>query len=502
MAAWTPARAQGSAASGPVSVAASEQLFSTMCALYAAGFPAESNVLNTDPAFVNLLAQLRQQQGPATEALRQYYRDHILVDPAATMSRYITFALVAGPAPTFAIPLRREDFPPDVASLDGFSEVLAKFYQEAQIEQRWREMQPLYDRLGMALREPLGRIVLTETGYLRELLRPGAHSFTVYAEPLVGSRTNFRNMGGRYAVAAHPGLDASQEISHAFLHFLLDPLPLKYSAQVLGASRIMKVAGSAPRLPVELRNDWMGYFTECLVRSVELRLRRLPPAQLAAEVNSAEADGYVLVRPLVEGLAKFEASEPAMSYYFPDLVRSFDPVQLEQRLQTVKFAAASNQQGQTSGDPANGVAVASAAASSDVESALAEGEQYIVAHEAPAAAAAFGRVLEKVPGQPRALYGLAVAMVLQGNKARAVALFDQIVAASSGTAEGSLRPDANVLAWSHVYLGRMRDLEGNREKALLEYRAALSVGGAPEAARAAAQRGIEQEYQPAVPAPG
>jgi hypothetical protein len=83
-----------------------------------------------------------------------------------------------------------------------------------------------------------------------------------------------------------------------------------------------------------------------------------------------------------------------------------------------------------------------------------------------------------------------------------VDLFNQVVAAASAP-EGEGRPGGDVLSWSHVYLGRMHDLEGNREDALTEYRAALTVGGAPDTARAAAQRGIDEGYQPAVrdPAP-
>jgi hypothetical protein len=41
----------------------------------------------------------------------------------------------------------------------------------------------------------------------------------------------------------------------------------------------------------------------------------------------------------------------------------------------------------------------------------------------------------------------------------------------------------------------MYDVEGKRDLAVLEYRAALAVGGAPESARTAAQRGIETGYQ-------
>jgi hypothetical protein len=47
-----------------------------------------------------------------------------------------------------------------------------------------------------------------------------------------------------------------------------------------------------------------------------------------------------------------------------------------------------------------------------------------------------------------------------------------------------------------VYLGRIDDLEGERDLALAEYHAALAVRGAPEAAYVAAQRGVEEKYNP------
>jgi hypothetical protein len=53
-----------------------------------------------------------------------------------------------------------------------------------------------------------------------------------------------------------------------------------------------------------------------------------------------------------------------------------------------------------------------------------------------------------------------------------------------------------VVAWSHVHLGRIYDLERNRELALSEYRAALAVEGAPDAARIAARRGLEKGIPP------
>ena len=62
--------------------------------------------------------------------------------------------------------------------------------------------------------------------------------------------------------------------------------------------------------------------------------------------------------------------------------------------------------------------------------------------------------------------------------------------------------DPTLVAWSHIYLGRIHDLEGDRGSAMGEYKAALTVDGAPESARTAAQRGMDAAYtaQPATPA--
>jgi hypothetical protein len=95
------------------------------------------------------------------------------------------------------------------------------------------------------------------------------------------------------------------------------------------------------------------------------------------------------------------------------------------------------------------------------------------------------------------MYGMAIASVLSGKAERARELFELLVSgrAAAGAPSGS-PADPSILAWSHVYLGRIDDLEDERELAVDEYHAALAVPGAPEAARAAAQAGVETAYKP------
>jgi len=56
------------------------------------------------------------------------------------------------------------------------------------------------------------------------------------------------------------------------------------------------------------------------------------------------------------------------------------------------------------------------------------------------------------------------------------------------TGEHAALQDPLVLTWSHVYLARIYDDEGQKEQARTEYQAALAVNGGPEQARQAAQK--------------
>jgi tetratricopeptide (TPR) repeat protein len=56
--------------------------------------------------------------------------------------------------------------------------------------------------------------------------------------------------------------------------------------------------------------------------------------------------------------------------------------------------------------------------------------------------------------------------------------------------------EPKVVAWSHIYLGRIFDLQDDRPGAVAHYQAALSSAASLPDVRAAAQRGIDKPYQP------
>ena len=220
--------------------------------------------------------------------------------------------------------------------------ILANFYSEAKLDELWKFYQPDYQRGVESLRAPVSSLIFTVSNYLREIIRPiNRRSFSVYVEPLAGDKTIFKTFGDEYALVVRPSADPPMDdIRHAFLHFILDPIAIRYRVQASRAAPLLEYAARAPLLPVGLRDDFSDFFDECLVRAVELRLRRLSPADLASAIDQAESSGFVLVRPIYAGLSGFEKSEPAMGYYLPDLIKGIDVEAEQRRLRGVKFADA------------------------------------------------------------------------------------------------------------------------------------------------------------------
>jgi tetratricopeptide (TPR) repeat protein len=502
-----PGQSRADATETGVSVEASQQIFATMCALDAAGFGADESTLAEMPSRLALRGELLKLQGPATDALRQYYRDHALADPGETLSRYIAFALVVGPPPRFPFVMEQELLPPDVLVIQDFEEVLVTFYHEAHLDLRWINVEPEYARAVDRSQSPVRRIVMVCNGYLREIYKASyGRSFTVYVEPLVGNRANFRNNGDHYAIVIGAGAEfPTDDVRHAYLHYMLDPLPLKYRDALMRKSGLLNIGARSPLLPPEYKSDFIAYADECFVKAVELRIRHLSPEKHEAALLDNDRSGFIMVRVFDVQLQKFEKAEPAMSLYFSDLIEGIDVPAEQKRYANFKFEPAQEPSATETATNAAPVQPGQPATQqndpqSERDRLLAEGDHQIALQDAPAAIAAFQKVLAKNPDDARASFGLAVASLLNHDADRAQELFEKLVAAPSSTGGDAVNStsgsDPAILAWSHVYLGRLHDFAEEREQALTEYRAALAIAGAPEAARVAAQRGIDTPYNP------
>jgi hypothetical protein len=467
-----------------------EAMFATMCALYASGFESDVNTDHWSTFRAQMRERLRHQQGPAVDAAREFYRRHETHDAGEMLSRYVWFGIVSGPAPKFQPVLRRDELPPDVLVLEGFSEILSNYYAEQKIGQLWRQVQPIYTQEIERLHDPLSQIVLVADSYLRQVADPGqARTFSILVEPLVGRITNVRNFGDHYAIVLSGNEEIPTDvIRHAFLHFLLDPLPLMYPHVIAVKRPVYEVAAKAPRLAPDLQDDFPSWFAECTVRAVELKLRRLSPGERDAALLRNDADGYTMVRPLFDGLAAFEKSEPSMRNYFPELVRGIDAKAQATRASGLTYAAADTSEPMNAHSSTENVAKArpmptAVPGDPDTIAQLTTGERLIADRNPRGAEAAFKAVLAKYPDQTRAWYGLGLVALLDHDAGRAKEVFGRL---TSG--EHAATDDPMVLAWSHVFLARVLDEEGQLEQSKWEYQAALAVQGAPAKAQQAATK--------------
>ncbi len=85
----------------------------------------------------------------------------------------------------------------------------------------------------------------------------------------------------------------------------------------------------------------------------------------------------------------------------------------------------------------------------------------------------------------RAYFILARAAAMTGHPEQAIDDFQKTLATSK---------EQRLLAWSHIYLGRMLDLDCKRDQAMSEYKLALTVRDGRDDTRLAAERGVKNAY--------
>jgi tetratricopeptide (TPR) repeat protein len=473
------------------SIDGSEAMFATMCALYAAGYESDINPDNWSAYRSQMRQKLRLQHGPAVDALKEFYRGHQFRDPASMLSRFVWFGLISGPAPKFRPVLRRDELPPDVLDLEGFSDILSNYYTEQNIAKLWKDVQPLYEPEIQRLHDPVSEILFQSNGYVRAIADPTLpKSFSIVVEPLVGRITNVRNFVDHYAIVLSGSDDVPVDVvRHAYLHFLLDGLPLQYPHVIAVKRPLYDKAAKAPRLAPDLKDDFPSWFGECTVRAVEIKLKKLSPGEQEAALQNNDTDGYVLVRPIFLALSAYEKQDSSFRDYFPGLIRAIDEKTEETRVVSIQYAPVKDE-GEAKELNVEVVARNRARISTlppdpEAIAALTEGEKSLSEKNPRAAEVSFKSVLAKYPDQPRAWYGLGMVAVLDHDAERAKEVFGRLTSGQFAASHDPL-----VLAWSHIYLARILEDEGQLDQAKAEYQAVLAVPGAPPQAQQAAQKGL------------
>jgi tetratricopeptide (TPR) repeat protein len=465
---------------------ANPSLFAVFAAINAAGYDADMGSASNNPLRESVRRQLASKNIPCLDDLKRFVREHKQKDDTADLSQYVSFALLVDGPPAFQLRLKQNELPPDVVALDGLQELLVRFYREADVESLWNKAQPAIDAAIARYHEPVSMSVLEASAYLRTTGTGYlGRRFQIYLELLAApNNIQMRNYVDDYFIVVTPSPEPQiTDVRHAYLHYLLDPMAMRYSDELARKKTVGDYALSAPYLEEYYKSDFLLLATECLIKAVESRLQPGSAEKKQALVQQALGEGYVLTPHFAEQLVLFEKQDLAMRYYFPDLVASIDLRKEDRRLADVRFPEVRPVR------KAKVVPVEQKAAPTGPQKTWQDAEQFYAARDLAQAKLSYLRLLQETSQsqmQAKAYYGLARIAALEKDPDTAEKLFQKVLTSS---------PDPQTQAWAHVYLGRLADAAGEREQASSHYKAALALDGAPAAARTAAESGLREAFK-------
>jgi tetratricopeptide repeat protein len=477
----SPAQSQRS-----VALDTSETLFTVLTAINTCGYDQELGV--SDPlrtrvrSEVARASQSSQEAKDATEAMCKYYEEHRQADNTRTLAQFVSLALYLNPPPTLTAKAKEADLPPDIAPVLGILPLLQKFYETAGLHSIWEGDHEAFSRLTERYHEPLAKMLFDTEIYLKlpsaERLGRG---FTVYIDPMgAPGQTNARNYGSDYYVVISPGTGSSlkmQQIRHTYLHYLLDPLAMKYPGAMKRVEPLLASVKTAP-MDQSFKSDASLLVTECFIRAIEARTTgsaKAPETERAQAILNSSQQGFVLTEYFYEALIKFEKDPAGLRNAYGDLVSNIDLRKEQKRAAQITFASSSDPELLHLSRPLEGKLLVAA-------------EQRLTAGDADSAQKLAQQALEEKSEDPgRALFILAEVATHNSDIQSARNYFERAL---------EVAHEPKVVAWSHIYLGRIFDLQEDREAALDHYRAAVNAGSALPEAKAAAELGLQQPYEP------
>jgi tetratricopeptide (TPR) repeat protein len=460
-------------------------LFTVMAAINAAGYDADIGSTANHPLRQEVRKYIAEKNPPSLAELKSFFASHKQPNATAELSQYVSFALSIQGPPGFAYRFQPDEIPPDASRLAGFDDLLRRFYKEADIETLWRKVQPAYEQVIAAYQAPVTNALIQANAYLRNPTSGYlGRRFQVYIDLLAAPfQVQTRSYKDDFFVVITPSPEPqADQVRHSYLHYLLDPVALKFSEQLARIRGTADFAQGAPALDEAYKTDYTLLATECLIKAVE---SRLAPGGVAAKqelANEALREGFVMTPAFAEQLVAYEKQEQALRLYFPDMVAAIDLSKEERRLSNVDFLRSVPVKLAKAPPPPPPPVLTGA------RKTLEDAEALYLDRKLEPAKQAYLKALEQTDDKPlhaRAFYGLARIAALQRDPGMAEKMFERAL---------ELNPEPEVRAWSYVYLGRLADARRDRAAATNNYKAALAVSNAPPGARQAAEKGLTQVF--------
>ena len=497
--------------SGPAtSLETSESVFDVMAALNTCGY--NKGLAASDPVRQKVRDDINQallQSEPARETRDQlcdFIQTHTMNGPNLNLAAYISLALYLTPPPELTPNVPKSDLPPDAVPLVDLVPKLKAFAQAVNLHVIWVLQHAAYEAEVEKIHVPLSQTIVQMDLYLKQPPAGyGNRRFVVILEPLIApGEVNARVYGGDYIVVTSPvnGKLDLKAVKHTYLHFELEPMIYARSTSIDALTPILELVQPSP-LPYEYKSDILSLVTECLIRAIEahtmdtgVAVYKIPAHidrnQLAA-VNNAEnryehavslvrhqtvqsdmVQGFILTQYFYEQLRIFENSPSTLQEAVGEMIYGMNVDIEKRRIQDIVFVSHTDQDVLQRASPQSVI--------------LDQAERKLAAGDTAGAAQLAQQALAQHTGNPgRAQFILARAEIMSGKMEAAVQAFTQATQISH---------DPRTVAWSHIYLGRLDDLQDNRQAAITEYQAAMKARDGKADTKNAAEAGLKAPFAP------
>lgn len=501
-----------------VTLETSEPLFFLAASLNACGY--DTDMEHSAPVRAVIREEIQKaltESEPARasrDALCQYILEHKLRDPGRDLGQYVSLALYLKPPPELTPSAELTDMPPDSAQVVNVLPLVRAFAEQIGLHVIWVRHRAEYEALTTKAHGPMTRVILDANIYLHQPVSAyDGRRFLVLLEPMLAPTvTHARIYASDYIIVLSPSSSATDPvrldlIRHTYLHYEVEPMVYSRAAAMDRLLPLLRPVQDAP-LEFQYKADIVALLAECLIRAIEARtfdagLTR-PPKPRAGHTRSED-----------------EAYTEAMIAYDKQLDlerRKLMEADMRQGWTLTEYFYGKLQLMEHEGDGLRDE-IGPMIYGMDVERERHHDEQIVFAKEGTGS-----DVLRGSPRQPRVMSDLdkAEMAMMKGDRDTARTLADKVMADPKGdhgralyvqgrvellsghaeeasdALQAALKEskDPRTLAWCHIYLGRLYDSapEPQREKAIAEYKAALTVRDANPDTRMAAEKGIKTPF--------
>jgi len=501
---------------GPtISLVPSEQVFLMAAALNACGY--NEGLDESEPIRKRIRDEVNDALAKSEDARNKrdkvclYIAQHRMTGSERDIAQYISLALYLTPPPELETSVELTEMPPDSTQVAEIIPLLRDFVAAVDLHGIWLAVHHIYDEQTAELHDPLSKMIVSTNLYLKMPASTySGRRFVVVIEPMLSpSNVNARIYGTDYVVVVSPshGQIRLNDVRHTYLHYLIEPLLFARANAVDRMQPILKEIREAP-LDFRYRSDSVPLAIECLIKAIEARTMDtgIPEYKIPAGIERSDLPRYERERQAVQ--QKVDAVRQAtvrhdmtqgfvLTQYFYDQLQTFekDPASLPDTIGEMVYGMDVDQQvhraRQTEFDKeADGdVLVRSKPHKLEgldlAEAKLAAGDVATATAMARKALADKSDTLQATSQSARANFILARVAIMTGDADEAMTRFQSTLATSK---------EPRLVAWSHIYLGRMLDLDCKRDQALTEYKQALQARDGQLDTRLAAEHGVKAAY--------